>query len=369
MRLPESNAPGSEYTVPTAVGHRIVADRSPTVVTVTAMTSRLTRLVATVLLAAVAAGTALSGPVHAAPDTPKTVELQSHRGGRGEHTEESLYGFARSLELGVTTLELDVVMTKDSVPLVWHDPQIQADKCTDTLPAFVGDRQFPYVGKDVHDLTYRQIQTLVCDKKLADFPDATPVLGNRIATLPQVFALAAKYKNNRVRFNIETKIEAEERSRSAKPAVFVSAILRAVRAAKLTRRVEIQSFDWRSLPLVRAQEPSIPLVALYDDTTWKAGSRWLGPASFERSGGDVVAAASSAGFDILSPAYKLSDAALVDRAHAAGLRVIPWTVNEKSDMRAQLSYGVDGIITDYPTRLRSVFRAEGVPLPTAYRRS
>lgn len=331
------------------------------------MTSRLTRFAVAAVTAAIAAGTAVAGPVHAAPSDNKNVELQAHRGGRGEHTEESLYGFARSLELGVTTLELDVVMTKDSVPMVWHDPEIQADKCSDTLPASPGDRQFPYVGKDVHDLTHRQIQTLVCDKKLADFPAAMPVLGNRIATLPQVFGLAAKYKNNRVRFNIETKIEAEKRSRSAKPAVFVSSILREVRKAHLTNRVEIQSFDWRSLPLVRAQAPNIPLVALYDDTTWKTKSAWLGPASFERSGGDVVAAAKSAGFDILSPAFKLSDGALVDRAHAAGLRVIPWTVNEKSDMRKQLSYGVDGLITDYPTRLRSVFKAEDLPLPKSYR--
>ncbi|WOC11220.1 glycerophosphodiester phosphodiesterase [Gordonia sp. MP11Mi] len=339
------------------------------------MTSRLARLSTVAVAAAIAAGTVLAGPVRAEPTADgarpvadKSVELQSHRGGRGEHTEESLYGFARSLELGVTTLELDVVMSKDSVPLVWHDPQIQADKCRDTLPAFAGDRQFPYVGKDVHDLTHRQIQTLVCDKKLADFPAAKPVTGNRIATLPQVFALAAKYKNNKVRFNIETKIEAEERDRSAQPAVFVSSILREVRRAHLTDRVEIQSFDWRSLPLVRAQEPRIPLVALYDDTTWKPGSRWLGPVDYKRSGGDVVAAAKSVGFDVLSPAFALSDATLVARAHAAGLRVIPWTVNEKADMRKQLSFGVDGVITDYPTRLRSVFRGQGLALPKAYRR-
>ncbi|MBM7366706.1 glycerophosphodiester phosphodiesterase [Gordonia hydrophobica] len=337
------------------------------------MTNRLSRLLLSVTAGAVAIGAVVTGgvtaPAQAAPTADKAaIDLQSHRGGRGEHTEESLYGFAKSIELGVTTLELDVVLTRDGVPLVWHDPEIMPEKCRDTVPASLGDRQFPYVGKDVHDLTYRQIQTLVCDLPLKDYPAATPVLGNRIATLPQLFGLAAQYRGNRVRFNIETKIEAEKRSRSATPQQFVDTILREVRRAGLQKRVEIQSFDWRSLPLVRAKAPSIPLVALYDETTWTPSSRWLGPVTYQQFGGDVVAAAAHAGFDILSPAFALSDASLVSRAHSAGLRVVPWTVNEKADMRAQLRAGVDGIITDYPTRLREVLAADGRPLPKAYRR-
>ncbi|WP_019203377.1 glycerophosphodiester phosphodiesterase [Tsukamurella sp. 1534] len=311
-------------------------------------------------------GAALAAPVQAAPSA--SFDLQSHRGGRGEHTEESLYGFARSIELGVTTLELDIVLTKDGVPLVWHDPQIQADKCTDGAPATPGDRQFPYVGKNVHDLTYAQVRTLTCAKKLAKFPDAKVVEGNRIATLPQLFDLVAGYKGNDLRFNIETKIEAEERTKSAEPAEFVAKILGAARAARVLDRITIQSFDWRSLPLVRAQAPSVPLVALYDATTWKPKSAWLGPVTYERFDGDVVRAVKAAGFDVLSPDHELSDAKTVAAAHAAGLKVIPWTVNDAPDMRAQLALGVDGVITDYPTRLRQVLAAEGKPLPKAFRK-
>ncbi|WP_082777906.1 glycerophosphodiester phosphodiesterase [Tsukamurella pseudospumae] len=311
-------------------------------------------------------GGVLTAPAQAAPSN--SFDLQAHRGGRGEHTEESLYGFARALELGVTTLELDIVLTKDQVPLIWHDPTIQADKCADTAPATPGDTQFPYVGKTIHDLSYAQVQTLVCAKKLAGFPDAKVVDGNRIATLPQLFDLAAQYKGNAVRFNIETKIEAEARSKSAEPAAFVTQILGAARRAGVLDRIEIQSFDWRSLPLVRAQAPSVPLVALYDATTWKPRSAWLGPVTFEQFDGDVVRAAKSAGFDVLSPDADLSDAKTVTAAHAAGLKVIPWTVNEPAAMRTQLALGVDGIITDYPTRLRGVLAAEGEPLPRAYAR-
>ncbi|WP_278185207.1 glycerophosphodiester phosphodiesterase family protein, partial [Mycobacterium intracellulare] len=94
----------------------------------------IARLVAALLASAVL----VAAPAAAqAPD----FDLQAHRGGRGEATEQSLRAFARSLELGVSTLELDVVLTRDRQPLVWHDPTIAAEKCADTAPAFAGDPQ------------------------------------------------------------------------------------------------------------------------------------------------------------------------------------------------------------------------------------
>ncbi|MBS9533162.1 glycerophosphodiester phosphodiesterase [Mycobacterium sp. M1] len=297
---------------------------------------------------------------------PPAFDLQAHRGGRGETTEESLRAFAKSLELGVSTLELDIVLTRDGQPLVWHDPVLEPAKCADTAPAFPGDPQHPYVGKLVHDLTLEQIRTLDCGRPLPEFPAAEVVRGNRIATLPEVFALADSYRAD-VRYNIETKVEADRPGASADPREFVDVILAAVRAAGKVAAVDIQSFDWRTLPMVRRAEPSIPLVALWDDTTWLPGSPWLAgidPAITP----DPIAGAASVGADILSPEYTMVDADFVARAHALGLRVIPWTVNDTADMRAQIADGVDGLITDYPTRLRGVLAELGVPLPRACQR-
>jgi glycerophosphoryl diester phosphodiesterase len=94
---------------------------------------RLARLGA--VLAALIAGVILAPLPTASPQAP-AFDLQAHRGGRGETTEESLRAFAKSLELGVSTLELDIVITKDRQPLVWHDPTIDAERCVDTGPAF-----------------------------------------------------------------------------------------------------------------------------------------------------------------------------------------------------------------------------------------
>jgi glycerophosphoryl diester phosphodiesterase len=330
----------------------------------------------------VASATALGvlGPVPSAPAAPEAFDLQAHRGGRGETTEESLRAFAKSLELGVSTLELDIVITKDHQPLVWHDPIIDPAKCADTAPAFAGDPQYPYVGKLVHDLTLVQIRTLDCGKLLATFPDAQVVRNNEVATLPEVFALADSYRAN-VRYNIETKVEAEKPENSASPSEFVDVILPVIRAAGKTDQVEIQSFDWRTLPMVRQAEPSIPLVALWDDTTWVPDSPWLAgvnPAVV----GDPITGATMVGANILSPGYSVptgltpkdpnfalvADAPFIERAHALGLKVIPWTVDDADVMRLQIAAGADGIITDYPTRLRKVMAELGMPLPQAYHR-
>lgn len=338
----------------------------------------MTRTTAAAAVAAAALVVATQTP--SASAAPDGFDLQSHRGGRGETTEESLRAFAKSLELGVTTLELDVVISRDGQPMVWHDPVIQADKCSDTAPAFPGDPQFPYVGKLVHDLDLVQLRTLDCGTLLAGFPDAEVVRGNQIATLPEVFAVADAHRAD-VRFNIETKVEAAEPETSAPPEQFVDAILAAVRAAGKTDRVDVQSFDWRTLPMVRAAEPGIPLVALWDDSTFVPGSPWLAgidPAVV----GDPITAATMVGANVLSPGYSVpygltpadpgfalvADRAFVDRAHARGLRVIPWTIDDPGAMRAQIEAGADGIITDYPTRLRRVLADLGMPLPPAYRR-
>ena len=295
-------------------------------------------------------------------------DLQAHRGGRGETTEESLRAFAKSLELGVSTLELDIVITKDGQPLVWHDPTIEAEKCSDTAPAFAGDPQYPYVGKLVHELTSVQIRTLDCGKRLSEFPDAEVVRGNKIATLPEVFALTDSYHAG-VRFNIETKVEADKPGDSAGPQEFVDVILAAVRSAGKVDRVEIQSFDWRTLPMVHWAEPSIPLVALYNAQTWVPDSPWLAGENAAVIG-DPMIGAKLVGADMVSPGYRLVDGKpYVDHAHALGLKVIPWTVNDAATMREQIGYGVDGLITDYPTVLRGVLAELGMPLPPAYHRS
>ena len=318
-------------------------------------------------LAAVLAAVSILVPLPVLRAQPSGFDLQAHAGGRGLATGESLRASAKSLELGVSTLELDINITKDGQPLVWNDPVFAPDQCADTGPAFAGDRQYPYVGKLVHDLTLMQIRTLNCGKPNPEFPQAEAVRGNKLAILPDVFALADAYHAD-IRYNIETKVQADHPQISAGPQEFVDVILAAVRSAGKVDRVEIQSFDWRTLPLVHQAEPSIPLVVLWDSQTWIRDSPWLdgvNPAVV----GDPMSGALVVGANILSPDYHLVDGkAFVDRAHALGLKLIPWTVDDSDAMREQISLDVDGIITNYPDRLRAVLTGLDMPLPPAYHR-
>ncbi|MCF4007078.1 glycerophosphodiester phosphodiesterase [Corynebacterium uropygiale] len=308
------------------------------------------------------------------------LDLQAHRGGRGETTEESRLAFEKALDMGVSTLEFDIVMSKDGVPMVWHDPDVKAEKCRDTAPVQEGDPQFPYVGKDLHDLTLPQIQTLRCDVQLKDFPEQEVAKDNTMLQLKDVFALTAERQAD-VDYNIETKIEGDKRERSASPEEFVDAILKEVDAAGVADHVTIQSFDWRSLPLVKEHNPSIRTAALYDETTWLEGSPWIGDIDYNAVHGDALEAASQLKVDYVSPGYAVpygttpEDADFhpvttreyVKKAHDLGMKVLPWTVNDESTLRWMIEEaGVDGIITDYPSRLRSVMKDLGMELPQAY---
>ena len=181
----------------------------------------------------------------AAAKLPEGFDLQSHRFGRGEWIESSREGLENSLEMGVSTLEFDIELSADGVPVVWHDTEIDAEKCQDTEPATNDDPKFPYVGKLVHELTFEQLSALNCNKNLDDFPDAAPQDDNRLLQLSEVFEIAADYPD--VHFNIETKLEPEAREDTASPQEFVDAIMDEVEDADVADRTMIQSFDWASL--------------------------------------------------------------------------------------------------------------------------
>lgn len=315
------------------------------------MTPSLFGMLARLVLASMILASAVLAPRAAAE--PVEFGVVAHQGGPEDtRTGESLAAFATALETGVSTLELDIGITKDQQPVVWHDEFIDPAKCADTSPAHAHDPQYPYVGRLIHELTLAQIRTLAC--------------GNKIAALSEVFALVDQYHAD-VRYDIETKVDAEKSSRTAAPETFVAVILAAVRAAGKVDRVVIESFDWRTLPLVHRAESSIALAALWDRQTWVARSPWLAgvdPAVV----GDAVAGAAQVGATIVSPEQSLVDRALVERCHAMALEVLPWTVDTAEDMRAQIDNGVDGIITNYPAVLRSVLAERGMPQPRAYRR-
>ncbi|WP_043628344.1 glycerophosphodiester phosphodiesterase family protein [Nonomuraea candida] len=337
-----------------------------------------------ILAAAALALAALPGA--AAAEGRRDFDLQAHRGGLGLVVESSLPAFANALELGVATLELDVQITEDGQAVVTHDRRISDRKCRDTAPAVPGDPEFPYVGKYVNTLTLRQVRTMDCGSRtLPEFPGQRAVPGAPMATLREVFDLVRRYRAHRVMLNVETKVEAGAPGETAPREQFVRVTLREIRRAGLLRQVSIQSFDWGALMRMRELEPRLPLVALTNRDFLQTGqpgaSPWLGGLDIDDFGGDPLTAVASFGARAFSPVHgfpqngKVTDPGyqpyvtrdMVARAHALGLKVIPWTVDDEPTMRKLMDDGVDGLITDYPDRLRQVMAERGLKLPRPYR--
>ncbi|WP_205054108.1 alkaline phosphatase [Arthrobacter luteolus] len=300
-----------------------------------------------------------------------TIDLQSHRGGRGEYTEESLTAFRHSLALGVNTLELDTHLSRDGAVVVWHDDTIQPEKCRDTAPAASGDPDFPYVGDRVAALTLAQLKTLDCGyQQLPGYPEQQVVEGNRIAELKDVFALVREVRARGVGFNIETKVEDGQAGGPGMEAL-TRAVIREIRNSGMSDRVTLQSFDWSALNLAGRIAPRLPRVALAaGPETLEIGqpgaAAILGGIDIDDYDGSVVKAAAAQGYDVISPVYTSVTRQMVAEAHELGLEIVPWTVNQPAVMNYLIDLGVDGIITDYPTRLRLVMEERGLKLPRSY---
>lgn len=301
-----------------------------------------------------------------------TFDLQAHRGGAGLATEESLVAFGMALDLGVSTLELDVQVTKDLHVLVAHDPRVNRDNCQDTQPATAGDPLFPYAGKPFKLLTLPQVRTLDCGYQRAEAFPGQEVVRAPIAELADVFDLVADRGADDVTLNIELKTQADDLDVTLGRDVFAATVWEQVVEAGMEERVTIQSFDWASLVAVRRIAPSAALVALTTpsrlEVDREGASVWLGGLDVDDFGGDPVAAAAGLeGVVAISPRHDSPvDRGLVERAHAAGLLVIPWTVDDEEDMGRLIDVGVDGLITNYPDVLRQVMADRGLTLPAPH---
>jgi glycerophosphoryl diester phosphodiesterase len=299
-------------------------------------------------------------------------DLQGHRGARGLRPENTLPAFEHALGLGVDTLELDIGVTADGVVVISHDswlnPQITRDAAGQWLSGSRGPllRSLTLAQVQAHDVGRLQPGTAYAKT----FETQQPVDGTRVPTLAQLFDLVKSRNAGAVRFNIETKINPTQPDETVSPEAMTAALLKTVREAGMGSRVSIQSFDWRTLQIVQKLEPSIPTVYLTVQTptndntrdgTWTAGMKL---ADHEVSVPKMVKAA---GGKTWSPNQGALTEALVKQAQALGLKVVPWTVNDPAAIERFLGWGVDGIISDYPDRVRAVMERRGMPLPAPVR--
>ncbi|HEX2552607.1 MAG TPA: glycerophosphodiester phosphodiesterase [Microvirga sp.] len=298
-------------------------------------------------------------------------DLQGHRGARGLAPENTLPAFERALAVGVTTLELDVGITRDGVPVVAHDPKLN--------PAFTRrDGTFlESAGPALRSLTLAELKAYDVGRLkpgtsyARSFPEQAPADGAAVPTLQEVFDLARAAP---VRFNVETKITPTSGDETADPDTFVRAILGAADRAGILDRISLQSFDWRTLQAARTLAPAVPRVCLTTEgatfNNLRSGPAGVSPwTGFDLAafGGSAPRLVKAAGCATWSPNHQSLTPERLKDARAEGLLVVPWTVNETADMERLVAWGVDGLISDYPDRVRAVLAGRGLPVPEPWR--
>ncbi|MFZ6666126.1 glycerophosphodiester phosphodiesterase family protein [Peijinzhouia sedimentorum] len=266
-------------------------------------------------------------------------DLQGHRGARGLAPENSIPAFLKALEYEVTTLELDVVITKDMQVVVSHEPWLNADICLDAngnrIPA---EKQKEY---NIFEMTLEELQKCDCGSiGHPGFPEqvSEPVVK---PLLSQVFEIAERYVAENglapIYYNIEIKSTVEDEEGGLQPDIetFAHLVFEEFEKSGIEpSRIIMQSFDFRVLQLWNEKTDKYPLAALVANAkTWQDNIADLGFTP-----------------TVYSPYYKLLTAATIKEIQTAGMVVIPWTVNTTEEMRELLEWGVDGIITDSPDR-------------------
>ncbi|MDX2002695.1 MAG: glycerophosphodiester phosphodiesterase [Chitinophagales bacterium] len=256
------------------------------------------------------------------------IDVQGHRGARGNFPENSIPGFVFALEAGVTTLEMDVVVTKDKQLVVSHEPWMNADICE------TGDKAQEELN--IYQMTYEQVKGFDCGSKgNPKFEQQEPMKMHKplLSMVIDTVEKLVKQGQRRVKYNIETKSRPEgDGIYHPAPAEFAKLLYTLLKEKGILDHVTIQSFDPRTLQEMKKTDPKIALVLLVENG--------LG---LEKNV-DLL------GFtpQVYSPYFKLVNAELVNEAHERGMKVIPWTVNDSSMIKELLAHGVDGIITDYP---------------------
>ena len=268
-------------------------------------------------------------------------DLQGHRGCRGLMPENSVQAMITALDLGVTTLEMDVVISNDKKVVVSHEPWFDHNVTTKPDGTFIKEGED--MQYNIYKMNYDEIVKFdVGMKPYPRFPRQQkmkaikPLLADLFDSIQQSMMTRRRPFPN---FNIETKcLPAGDDRFHPKPAEFVELLMSVIKEKNVEERVIIQSFDLRTLQYLHEKYPSIKTSLLIEDSDEE----------------DLEGQIKKLGFtpDIYSPNHTLVDGTMIKQCREKGMKIIPWTVNDVKQLKKLKKLGVDGVITDYPDTIK-----------------
>lgn len=272
------------------------------------------------------------------PSLKPKFDVQGHRGCRGLMPENTLAAFTKAMQLGVSTLEMDVVISKDSQVVISHEPWFNFEITTTQEGKYLTEAEGHALN--IYKMNYADVTTYDVGQKVHPRFPAQQKLAAHKPLLSEVFILAENFckKNNQsINYNIEIKSTPNDEIKGYQPSVpvFCEQVMNEVKRHKLQNKCCIQSFDIRVLKYVHEHFPSQTMAYLVENNA------------------DYVSALKLLTFSpqIYSCDYSLLSKELIDDLHKQSIKIIPWTVNTERDIKQMLELGVDGIISDYPNKV------------------
>ncbi|MEX1202437.1 MAG: glycerophosphodiester phosphodiesterase [Ferruginibacter sp.] len=274
------------------------------------------------------------------PSANISLDVQGHRGCRGLMPENTVVAMLKALELGVTTLELDVVITKDEQVILSHEPFFNHEITTKPNGEAVSEAEEK--GFNIFEMNFAEVEKYdVGSRPHPRFPNqqkmkaTKPLLEN---VFDSVSAFCNKTGISLPYFNIETKCKPEtDGIYHPAPDIFVELLMNIIQKKGMEKRSMIQSFDDRTLQYLHKKYPTMATVLLVEDFNKATFAEQLTKLGFVPT--------------VYSPHYTLVNSKLAADCKQQNIRLIPWTVNDSTSMQRLIALGVDGIISDYPDRL------------------
>ena len=293
---------------------------------------------------------------------PNYVRIYGHRGARGEIVENSIEGFEHTFALGIKAIEFDVLISKDKIPVLFHDFHLTPSMTKDEGGNWLKNSELKIFEKSYDELSKYNIVSFNPESKYGKrFNQQKLVKNVKIPKLSDLFELISKESNKDIFLNLEVKSTPTKTGLTPISGDTVSLILKDIKEYKLEDRIIISSFDWRILYELKKQNPKIlrGFLTLQQDLSTKRktifqDSPWMEKKFPSEDLFLLPKIIKSLEGHVWSAFYKDVTKQNIDLAHDLGLAVNVWTVNRESDILRMIEYGVDGIITDYPKKTQDI---------------